>query len=276
MSKDGVIFNIQRYSLHDGEGIRTVVFFKGCPLRCRWCCNPESQYMQSEIFYVRAKCIGMLDCAFCAATCKHGAVSFDSESKAVIDRRKCKSCLHCAASCPSGAIRIEGRSATVSEILDTVEQDAVFYGKSGGLTISGGEPLMQGDFLIALLQEAKRRRINTAMETCGFGEGEVLNRAASLLDMILYDIKSLDAKKHKEWAGQDNTLILDNFSRLRADFPHLPVLVRTPVIEGVNQDEIKAIQDFALQYPKTTYEFLPYHRFGVRKYAALGREYHMR
>ncbi|MDR3294579.1 MAG: glycyl-radical enzyme activating protein [Clostridiales Family XIII bacterium] len=269
----GVIFNIQRYSLHDGEGIRTVVFLKGCPLRCRWCCNPESQLPQPEISYVRQKCIGSAGCGFCAEACERGAVTFCTDGKAAIDRSKCDNCLRCAGNCPSKAIRAEGRSADADEILDTAEQDAVFYAKGGGLTVSGGEPIMQGDFLTELLQNARRRRLNAAMETCGFGDYAILRQAASLLDMVLYDIKSLDPGKHKLWTGQDNALILDNFSRLCADYPGLPKWVRTPVLPGFNDGELGAIRDFALSRPNVRWEALPYHSFGAGKYAALGREY---
>jgi pyruvate formate lyase activating enzyme len=202
-------------------------------------------------------------------------VSFAADSKAVIDRNKCEGCLICAEGCPSRALRAEGRSAAVSDILDAAERDSVFYSKGGGLTVSGGEPLMQGDFLIELLREAKRLKINTAMETCGFGAYEVLRAAAELLDMIFYDIKSEDAEKHERWTGRGNALILENFSRLCADFPELPKTVRTPVISGFNEGETEEIRAFALRHPNTDYEPLPYHRFGVGKYAALGREYAM-
>ena len=273
MSRTGTICNIQRYSLHDGPGIRTVVFFKGCPLRCRWCCNPETQNPQPEISYLRSKCIGKTGCGFCENVCGSGAVEFDKQGGAVIEREKCVNCLRCAEICPSKAIRAEGRAVTASEILDATERDAVFYRDDGGLTISGGEPLMQGAFLLDVLEEAKRRKISTALETCGFGEYGLLRQAAALLNGILYDIKSMDPETHQIWTGRDNALILENFRRLCQDIPALSKTVRIPVIPGFNDSEIAKIQSFLSGFPNVSCEALSYHRFGVGKYAALGREY---
>ncbi|HWQ79586.1 MAG TPA: glycyl-radical enzyme activating protein [Anaerovoracaceae bacterium] len=276
MSAQGIIYNIQHYSLHDGPGIRTVVFFKGCPLRCRWCCNPESQNQHPEISYVRAKCIGRKACGFCANACEYGAVSFDETGYAAIDGDRCANCLRCATDCPSRAIRAEGRIVGTDEILDAVEKDSVFYRDSGGgLTVSGGEPLFQGDFLIELLSETKRRKIHTAMETCGFADYSVLNKAAAYLDVILYDIKSMNDEKHKQYTGCGNRIILDNFEKLCRDFPLLPKVARSPVIPGFNDTvrDIEEILAFLEGKPAVSFEALPYHRFGAGKYAALGRQY---
>jgi len=276
MSVIGRISNIQRYSLHDGPGIRTVVFLKGCPLRCRWCCNPESQNPHQEVSYFKSKCIGEQACGYCQNVCRQGAVSFDAKGRAVIDRNKCDSCLHCAKNCPAKAIRIEGRTATAEEVLNEVEKDSVFYRDSaGGITVSGGEPLAQSDFLLALLREAKKRRIGTAIETCGFGHYDVLKQAALLTDTVYYDIKSLNNEKHREWTGQSNALIMENFQKLCIDFPALPKVVRTTIIPGFNDsaEEIEQIQSFLKDKSGVTFEMLPYHRFGVGKYVALGRKY---
>lgn len=276
MSPEGIIFNIQRYSLHDGPGIRTVVFLKGCPLCCRWCCNPESQNPRPEISFYPSKCIGNASCGFCEKACDFDAIGFDAGGTAVIDRAKCTQCRRCAAKCPAKAIRTEGRTVTADQVIDEVEKEAVFYrGQAGGITISGGEPLAQGEFLLALLREAKRRRIPAAMETCGFGDYSVLRRAAPMLDTVLYDIKSLNDERHLQWTGQSNRIILGNFKRLCEDFPSLPKMVRTPVIPGFNDDaeEVKKILLYLHGRPSVVFEALPYHRFGVGKYAALGREY---
>jgi len=275
MSDIGRIYNIQRYSLHDGPGIRTMVFLKGCPMRCRWCCNPESQNPQLEISYLKSKCIGRMSCGYCQKVCKKDAISFDLQAHASIDRNKCDNCLLCAENCPAEAIRIEGWTVTAEDVLDEVEKESVFYRDStGGLTISGGEPLAQSDFLLALLREAKKRRIGTAIETCGFGDYEVLKQAALLLDTVFYDIKSLNDEKHRAWTEQSNTLILDNFEKLCIDYPALPKVVRTPIIPDFNDsdEEIEQIRSFVQNKPGVTFETLPYHRYGAGKYLALGRK----
>lgn len=277
MERNAYIFNIQRYSLHDGPGIRTTVFLKGCPMRCIWCCNPESMKSEPEISYVSNKCIGFAACGFCVRSCPAGAITCSNENKAVIDRSKCQSCLKCADVCPSKAIRAEGSMYSVEEILGIVERDSIFYGNGGGLTVSGGEPLMHKRFLVELLKEAKRRRIHTAIETCGFADYEALSEAAGYLDLILFDIKSMDNGKHFEYTGCGVERILENFSRLCEDFPNLPKIVRTPVIPGFNDtvDDIRPILAFLKDKPNVTYQPLPYHRFGEGKYKALGREYKM-
>jgi len=278
MNEQGIIYNIQHYSLHDGSGIRTVVFFKGCPLRCRWCCNPESQNLFPEISYLQTKCIGIDACGLCRKVCERNAIGISKNNLAVIDRHACDQCLQCASSCPSVAIHTEGKPYTVSEVIDAVEQDAIFYRDDGGLTISGGEPLMQIDFLIALLTEAKKRKIHTAIETCGFADYNALRRAAELLDYILYDIKSMDNEQHLRYTNQSNERILSNFERLCSDFPKLPKLVRTPIIPDFNNSakDIEEILAFIEEKPNVSFERLPYHRLGVSKYAALGRKYQLK
>jgi len=276
MSVTAVIYNIQRYSLHDGSGIRTVVFFKGCPLQCRWCCNPESQNPKPELSYARSRCIGYETCGMCTKACPSAAISFDDDGYARVDRAACTQCLKCADECPSKALRPEGRAEHISVILETVEQDAVFYRKeAGGLTLSGGEPLFQPEALLALLNEAKKRKIGAAIETCGFADYEILKSAAQLLDVIIYDIKHMDGEYHKKFTGQTNTLILENFTRLCKDFPRLPKIVRTPVIPGFNDtpETIAEIETFIADKPKVQFEALSYHRFGVSKYERLGRDY---
>lgn len=278
MSDQAYVFNIQHYSLHDGPGIRTNVFLKGCPLRCKWCSNPESQKPEAEIFYNNNKCIGSKECSGCISSCINNAISFDSDNKAVINRDKCTNCLRCSSDCPTGAITTQGTLKTIKEILDIVEKDSVFYTHcEGGVTISGGEPLMQGEFTFNLLKQAKKRRINTAIETCGYADYEILKECAESLDTILFDIKSLNDEKHKKFTGVSNKLILENFNKLCIDFPNIKKIVRTPVIPTFNDNEedIKEIVAFLKNKPNVNYELLPYHKFGEGKYKSLGREYLM-
>lgn len=278
-SQTDLVFNIQHYSLHDGSGIRTIIFLKGCPLRCRWCCNPESQNPNRELFYSADKCIGQRECAQCALICPESAISFaEDSSKASISFSSCSNCLRCAMGCPSKALTIQGESYSVAELADLVERDSIFFQSgNGGLTVSGGEPLSHIDFLEALLAETQDRYIDTAIETCGCAPYESLRRAAEHLDQILFDIKSMNSQKHKEYTGQGNEQIVENFLRLCEEFPDLPKKVRTPVIPGFNDtaEEIDAIRKFLQGKPKVTYEPLRYHSFGRGKYAALGRTYPM-
>ncbi len=278
------IFNIQHYSLHDGPGIRTIIFFKGCPMRCRWCCNPESQKFVQEISYVENKCIGHNECGFCQRIAQK-CVSFpenggDVDGKAKIDlvNLPLEDGLKCVQVCPAKALKLEGQLYTVKELLDIVEKDAVFFNHGdGGLTVSGGEPLAHKDFLVELLQKAHQRRISTAIETCGCVPYENLFAAVKHLDTILFDIKSLNDEKHKLYTGHSNQRILDNFTRLCQDYPDTRKIVRTPVIPGFNdtREDIEAILSFLQDKPNVEYEALPYHRFGEGKYKALGREYPM-
>lgn len=270
-----LVFNVQHYSLHDGPGIRTIVFLKGCPLRCRWCANPESQRLTAEVSYTQNNCLGKEKCGLCAVSCPAAAISW-AGGKAHINRSLCTGCLGCARACPSEAIKAEGRERSVKELLDMVERDGVFYRKGqGGLTVSGGEPLTHPDFLEVLLSGAKARRLSTAIETCGFGSYDALRRAARHLDTVLFDVKCLDSARHREQTGQGNERILENFERLCADFPDLPKLVRTPVIPGFNDsvEELTRIRRWVLGHSNASHEFLPYHRFGEGKYKALGRPY---
>ncbi|MCE5334522.1 MAG: glycyl-radical enzyme activating protein [Desulfobacteraceae bacterium] len=274
--KHGFVFNIQRYSLHDGPGIRTIVFLKGCPLRCQWCSNPESQKVSPEVALNSRKCIGTKECGFCARECRDGAIIEKDDGQIRIDRNACSECFRCVDACPSKAMTLFGRLMSVDEVLRNVEADGIFYGRSGGgMTLSGGEPLMQPGFARELLKEARRRRINTSLETCGFVDWKVLEAACFHLDTILFDIKSMDPVKHKAFTGVTNELILDNFERLCREFPNLSKRVRTPVVPGFNDtmEEIGAIVDFIKGRPNIEYEMLAYHRYGQPKYEYLDRVY---
>ncbi len=277
-SRRGCVFNIQRYSLHDGPGIRTLVFLKGCPLRCKWCCNPESQRIHPELAYNSGKCIGTKECGWCIEECPDRAVHENEDGTVRIDRDACQECLQCVEFCPSQAMSRFGKLMSVDEVLHAVEADGIFYARSGGgITLSGGEPLAQADFACELLLQARRRRINTSMETCGFVQWKDLERACRALDSILFDIKSMDLGKHIEFTGVSNELILENFRRLCATFPNLPKRVRTPVIPGFNdtEEDIRAIIAFIKDKPNVEYELLAYHRFGQPKYRYLDREYEL-
>lgn len=271
--QEGIVFNIQHFSIQDGSGIRTTVFLKGCPLSCLWCANPESQNLRPELTYSRKSCI---NCKSCLQQDIDQIVSCDEAGNVKIHPEKAKNVSHYGDLCPAQALTVMGERKTVKEVLDTVEQDAVFYKHSfGGMTLSGGEPLLQDDFSAALLEEAKKRHIHTTIETTGFSNYSNVQKVFSKLDSIIYDIKLIDEEKHKKYTGVSNRLILENFRKMREEFPETPVLVRTPVIPGINdtEEEIAAIRDWIRPFPNTSYELLRYHRLGEPKYEALGREW---
>ena len=269
-----LVFNIQKYSLHDGGGIRTVVFLKGCPLRCRWCCNPESQNRNIELMYRRVRCIGCKECGLCKSTAPEGCIGFDEEGKAKIDFARTGKDLSWTGICPSGALKTEGRWMGIEEILEEVTADEVFYRGKGGLTLSGGEPLFQENTL-PLLAAAKAERLNTAIETTGYAPAERLLSTAELLDQIYYDVKSLDEEKHVKYTGVSNKKILENLKTLKKEFPQKKICVRTPVIPGFNDspEELEQIEAFLKVIGITGWEKLPYHTYGVGKYEMLGRKY---
>ena len=278
MTNSGIVFNIQKYSVHDGPGIRTVVFLKGCPLRCRWCSNPESQKPQPQLVYNRNKCLTLEHCVRCLEVCTPGAITTGEDNRIQIDRDICNECLLCAKACPSLALNVYGESMTVDQVIQKVEEDSAFYSRSGGgLTIGGGEPMHQAEFAASLLKEAQRRRINTAMETCGFCKWQDLETACGFLDTLLYDVKSIDPEKHRVFTGVSNELILENLRRVREAFPNLTIWIRTPVVPGFNDepDDIRRILEYIQAMPHTWFEALDYHRMGKPKYEYLGLEFPM-
>jgi pyruvate formate lyase activating enzyme len=262
--------------VHDGEGIRTLVFLKGCPLRCLWCSNPESQDPLPQLARNAERCLGVEICDYCAGVCPKGALLRPASGAPQVDRATCSGCLACAGSCPAQALHPYGAERTVRQVLDEVERDSPFYARSGGgVTLSGGEPLMRSRFALALLREAKRRHLDCAVETCGQVPWEVLAEACGLLREVFFDLKMTDPDKHLQQTGVRNGAILANLRRIAEDFPNLALCVRTPVIPDVNDnvEDIGAILDFLAPYPRLRYELLPYHRFGSEKYRLLDRPF---
>lgn len=273
--------NIQHYSLHDGPGIRTTVFLKGCSLRCKWCCNPESILPKQELAYNSKDCIGVAECGACLRVCQTSALyKTDRDPKALLDWNLCVHCGECVSKCPSGALHIFGQVMTVDQVLKDVEEDDAFYGNfEGGIALSGGECLLQPEFSAALLSEAHRRGISTSIETSGNVPWESMEMVLAHVDTIYHDLKLMDPAGHKKWTGADNALILANLKRAYQAFPEKAFFARSPIIPGVNDTEehIRAVLSFILPYRNVTgYELLPYHRFGMSKYNYLGKVYELR
>lgn len=274
----GLIFNIQKYSLHDGSGIRTLVFLKGCPLTCKWCANPEGQAFTPELAYRPDRCIGTLECDRCGGVCEVDAIRCGEDGRVEITRGLCTDCGKCVDVCPSKALELLGTSMNTDELIRVVEEDSSFYARSGGgVTLSGGEPLAQADFVLEFLEKARARGIDTALETSGLCRWEDLEKACRLVNHVFFDVKALDRGKHEEGVGVGNERILENLGRLRETFPTLPVTVRTPVVPDFNDspEDIRAIAAFLdrLHGGRVEYELLPYHRFGESKYSQLGKAY---
>ncbi|MDM8556986.1 glycyl-radical enzyme activating protein [Desulfococcaceae bacterium HSG7] len=274
--REGIVFNIQKYSLHDGEGIRTIIFLKGCSMLCVWCSNPESQEVLPQLGYNPAKCLTVNECSRCRDICPENALTAGNDGIISVDMALCTNCLKCTDACPIHALNTYGYVITVEEILNQVQEDSLFYSRSGGgMTLSGGEPLFQGQFAICLLREARKQYIDTCIETCGNIAWSVLDEAADYLNYIYYDIKLMDSEMHRKITGFDNTLIKKNFYRLIKHHPGLPITVRTPIIPGFNdtEQEIDKIIDFIKGDSDVKYELLAYHRMGTPKYEYLGRDY---
>lgn len=272
----GTVFNIQHYSVHDGPGIRTIIFLKGCPLHCRWCSNPESHYSGPEVAFNAGKCIGN-ECKICFSKAPNSFKWDDEQQLPIMLENKSETVLRAAKLCPAKALTIYGKSMTVEEVVREVEKDQTFYSRSeGGVTFSGGEPLMQAEFLKDVLQECKKRSIHSAIETTAYAPWREVQSIFRDLDYIMVDLKHMDEDKHIEWTGVSNKNILENLKNIYAEFPNKPIKVRTPVIPGFNDepDTLLAISEFVKkELPTAEYELLKYHRFGLNKYAFIGKEY---
>ena len=270
---NGNIFDIQRFCVHDGPGIRTTVFFKGCPLRCVWCHNPESQKSAVNIAYYGNKCIL---CGECADVCQNGCHAFTvsdttSVPAHVFDRKNCASCGACAEKCSVKAIEKLGKSVSADEVISEVIRDALFYKNSGGgLTVSGGEPLMQADFLAEILTRAKEKGIHTCIETCGFASTETVKKIAPLTDLFLFDIKETDSEKHKLFTGVPLEPIIENLRLIES--LGVSTVLRCPIIpeKNLRDGHLRGIAELCAPLKNVTeINVMAYHTLGSAKYDAL-------
>lgn len=266
----GITFNIQKFSIHDGPGIRTTVFFKGCPLRCEWCSNPESQIKNVQILHDQSKCSY---CLSCVAACPNGAITHE-DNKIIINEDKCVGCLTCVNSCPNRALSYEGDYQTIEEIVDICMQDIDFYEESGGgVTISGGEGMSQPEFLKKLIAELKKNSVHVAIETTGYVKKETFEELARELDLLLFDVKHYDREKHYNGTKVYNDLIVENLKW--AIDNGIEVLPRIPVIPDFNDslEDAEGLAKLLVEVGAKKVQLLPFHQFGEKKYELLNRDY---
>lgn len=264
----GLIFDIKHFSLHDGPGIRTTIFFKGCPLKCKWCHSPESQSYDKEIIFNEQLCIG---CGSCVETCPTGAHLTPGR----INHSLCRLCLNCVEECYSGALEAVGYVATVESVLFEIEKDGLLYETSnGGVTISGGEPVSQPEFCMQLLTALKKKLIHTALDTCGYTNWDIMKKITPQVDLFLYDLKHMDPRTHTQLTGHSNRQILSNLKKL--DEGGASLRIRVPLIPGINDsiNNLREMTKFLCRIKNLDgVDLLPYHKIGVPKYSALGRDY---
>ncbi|MDD5015406.1 MAG: glycyl-radical enzyme activating protein [Atribacterota bacterium] len=268
----GIIFNIQRYSIHDGPGIRTTVFLKGCPLNCWWCQNPESQLSGQEMIFWGDRCVV---CGACSTICSSGAIQM-KDGIPVTEKEKCILCGKCIEKCPALAREMIGKKITAEEVIKEIEKDLVFYEESdGGVTFSGGEPLGQSEFLEVLLNACREKKIHTAVDTSGYISWGILNKISPKVDLFLYDLKIMDSERHKKYTGVSNELILENLKKLSS--VHHNIFIRFPVIPGINDDDqnLKEMGEFLSSLKIAQVNILPYHYIGIDKYKRLGMTYQL-
>ena len=268
----GLVYKIERFAIHDGPGIRTLVLMKGCPIRCLWCSSPQSQKATPEILHIKIHC---RKCGRCIEVCPIGALTFSEEDGPKIDRELCTSCAQCVEACPNRAWELVGTSVTVEELFQEVKKDVPFYRRSnGGVTVGGGEPMMQYEFVAEFLKKCKQQYIHTCIETCAYGKWEHLEKLLKYLDLIYIDIKHMDPLVHRELTGVSNERILENARKASA---LCPMIIRIPTVPGYNDsgDNILATAKFAAELGENLkrVELLPYHKLGKKTYNWLSREY---
>lgn len=262
----GLVSEITSFSTMDGPGIRTTVFLKGCPLRCKWCSNPETWEKRKALYYIPKKCKG---CGKCEQVCPNRAISSRYTYPTRIDRKKCNLCFKCVETCPNRAFKISGREYTVREMLAFLEKEKIFYSKEGGLTFSGGEPLMQDQFVYEVFKACRDNKISTVLDTSGFGNTDSLKKILEYTDLVLLDIKLMNDNLHKKWTGISNKLILKNAAVIAST---VPVRISLPLIQGVNdtKENLYATAEFALANGISHIDVMPLHTLGAGKYRYLG------
>ena len=276
IERKAFIFNKQKYNMYDGPGVRTLVFFKGCPLRCKWCSNPEGLERKYQIMFKPTTCVS---CGSCVPVCPQKIHSISSSGEHIIDRSiDCIGCGQCVEACVPDTLKVAGEQVPISELLEYVEQDRAFYDQSGGgVTLGGGEVTSQPEAAINLLQACKQEGLHTAIETCGYTKKETILRFAEYVDLFLFDLKHIDPDRHFELTGVRNEMILENLEELIMKRNH--VKVRMPMLKGINDSEaeIRGVIEFLKPFREFKnfegIDLLPYHKLGVNKYVQLGMDY---
>jgi len=272
---EATLFNVQHFCLHDGPGIRTTVFLKGCGLRCLWCCNPESQEPYAQLALDARRCTG---CADCVDACPEGAIRMNAQGKAEVDRERCTNCGKCVRACLDDALTLYGATRSVDDVFLDVLRDKRWYGADGGVTVSGGEPLTQIRFVTKLLRMCRDEGIGTCIETCGAASAGAIDEVLPLLDFVLFDLKHLDPVEHHRLTRRSNQAILGNAQRVASS--GVPVQFRMPLIPGRNdgEDNLRATAQFLREHlgDKASIELMPYHRLATGKYEALGYDYQLK
>jgi pyruvate formate lyase activating enzyme len=280
IERKALVFNIQKYNTHDGHGVRTLVFFKGCPLRCQWCSNPEGQLRQYQVLYKKDLCI---HCGACASVCPVGihTMARPSNVHEMILDIECIGCRKCQEACTASALAVVGEMKTISELMAVIEEDRPFYDVSdGGVTLGGGEPMFQPEVAMNLLMTCRQRSINTAVETCGYAKPETVMQIAEFTDLFLFDVKHMNSERHYQLTGVRNESILGNLKMLLEH--RCNVRIRLPLLKNINDspDNCQQLVNFLMPFKDyknfSGIDILPYHKLGVHKYAQLGRKYQLK